>query len=259
MRFFAKLRGFSFVMLLLLAGCGGKQEKRPEAMSLNELKGKVTAFNEKNRPEDAIVYLEQIIAQYPEAQDIFEYKFMLADLYLKVGRLEEAHHLYKNYTQFYPGEVRAEEAHYKSILSKFYQTLKVSKDCDDTDTKKTIKQCKTYLGNITFAVHRSDVKDIQYTCERRLIDKEVYVFNTYLRRKKYQSAKSRLDYLRKTFSEKHPKLEAQILYLESKLAHKQKDGDLAKQKAEQLFEKHPESRFTKMAQGLVSGKKRRFF
>ena len=246
------------VVLIVLGGCA-KNEKQPAQMTFNELKTKAMVLLEKNKRQAAIVYLEQLVCQYPENQSIFEYKFILADLYLKVGRLEEAYSLYKHYTELYPSETRTEEAHYKSVLSKFYQTLKVSKDCDDTDTQSTIKRCKSYLLNDFYNQYRNDVNDIQYTCERRLIDKEIYVFNTYIRRKKFQSAKHRLDYLRTTFLEKHPTLEAQILFLEGKLAHKQRNNELAKKKVAVLFEKYPESRFTRMANNMLSSKKRFVF
>lgn len=242
------------VLATLIGGCG-KQVKNPEEMSFAELKGHALASIGKNKDENAIVYLERLVCEYPEHQDIFEYKFILADLYLKVGRLDAAYKLYKNYTKLYPSEARAEESHYKSILSKFYQTLKISKDCDDSDTHTTLKQCKAYLSNTLFHKYRDDVRDIQYTCERRLVDKEVYVFNTYLRRKKFQSAQNRIEYLKNNFLAKMPTLEAQILYLESKLAYKKKDQGVVKQKIERLFEKYPESRFTKMAHSMVSSKK----
>lgn len=255
-----RLKNFSLIFvvaLVLFAGCS-KREKKPENMEFEELRDKATSLVERNRKNQAIVCLEQLIAQYPENQDIFEYKFILADLYLKVGRLEEAYELYKHYTEFYPSEDRAEEAHYKSVLSKFYQTLKISKDCDDTDARNTVKRCEAYLKNDRFGQYKNDVRDIKYTCERRLIDKEIYVFDTYLRRKKFQSAQKRIDYLRTTFLEKHPALEAQILFLEGKLANKQKNGNLAEQKLEELFNKYPESRFTKMAYSMIAGKKKLF-
>jgi outer membrane assembly lipoprotein YfiO len=242
------------ILVALFGGCG-KNVKKPEEMGFAELKGQALACIDKKKDENAIVYLERLVSEYPENQDIFEYKFMLADLYLKVGRLDAAYKLYKNYARLYPSESRAEESHYKSILSKFYQTLKISKDCDDSDTHTTLKQCKAYLTNTLFHKYRDDVRDIQYTCERRLIDKEVYVFNTYLRRKKFQSAQNRIEYLRNNFLEKIPTLEAQILYLESKLAYKKKDQGVVKQKIETLFEKYPESRFTKMAHSMVSSKR----
>jgi len=251
---------FLFVALAtLFSGCGkAATTKKPEEMAFNELKTRVMDLLNKRKNEQAIVHLEQLIASYPENQDIFEYKFILADLYLKVGRLDEAYSLYTHYTMMYPSESRAEEAHYKSILSKFYQTLKLSKKCDDTDTQYTLAQCKSYLKKRSFQKYTKDVKDIQHTCERRLIDKEIYVFNTYLRRSKFLSARNRLDGLRKNFLDRYPSIEAQILYLESKLAHKQKKGEVAKQKVEVLFAKFPESRFTKMAHSMISAKKRTF-
>jgi len=245
---------FLFSISIFIAGCG-RRIRKPEDLTLAELKTSAISAVERNRKEEAIAYLEQLISQYPEHQDIFEYKFMLADMYMKVGRLDAAYNLYKHYTELYPSEAKAEEAHYKSILSKFYQTLKVSKDCDDSDTQRAIKQCQAYLSVPLYNAYRNDVKDIRYTCERRLIDKEVYVFNTYMRRKKFQSAKNRIDYLRETFLPKHPTLEAQILYLESLLAQKQKNKKLVDEKVEELFEKFPTSRFTRMAQGVSSKKK----
>lgn len=243
--------------LALFAGCGKKVQK-PEEMAFDDLKTNALALIDKNKNSGAIAYLELLVSQYPEHQDIFEYKFVLADLYLKVGRLEEAYSLYNHYTQMYPSESKAEDAHYKSILATFYQTLKVSKKCDDSDTLRTIAHCKAYITNKSFRKHDNDVRDIKSTCERRLIDKEIYVFNTYLRRKKYNSAKNRVAYLRETFLPDNPAIEAQILYLESKLAHKQSDGELAKNKAETLLTKYPESRFTKMAHSMISSKTRKF-
>jgi len=243
------------VILVAIAGGCSKHQKKPEDMGFAELKERALASIENKKDDNAIIYLERLVAEHPENQDIFEYKFMLADLYLKVGRLNAAYKLYKNYTRLYPSESRAEEAHYKSILSKFYQTLKISKDCDDSDTQTTLKQCSAYISNNLYSKYRNDVRDIQYTCERRLVDKEVYVFNTYLRRKKFQSAQNRIDYLKKNFLEKLPSLEAQILYLEGKLAYRQKNQDLVKKKIETLFDKYPESRFTKMAHSMVSNRK----
>ncbi|MCK4517836.1 outer membrane protein assembly factor BamD [Candidatus Babeliales bacterium] len=240
--------------LFLLAGCS-KRSKDPNDMSFDELKTQALSAVDRKKNDIAIGYLEQLVAQFPENQDIFEYKFMLADFYMKTGRLEEAYKMYKHYTKFYPSEDRAEDAHYKSILAKFYQTMKVSRSCDDTDAQQTMKRCKDYMANATYSKYRNDIKDIQYTCEARLIDKEVYVFNTYLRRGKVQSAKNRVDYLRTVFLPSNPSLEAQILYLESKLAQKQENKDGLKEKVETLFSKHPDSQYTKMAQGLLKPKK----
>ena len=245
------------VLAFLLGGCAKKSENSGQP-SFDELKNRAIAAMEHKKNEVAILQFEQMLMLYPENQDVFEFKLMLADLYLKTGRLDMAYKLYRNYSKMYPSDIKAEYANYKSILSKFYQTLKVSKDCDDTDAHKTVKRCKNYLGNPVFAQFRDDVRDVQYTCERRLIDKEVYVFNTYVRRGQLQSAKNRIDYLRTTFLPNHPKLAAQLLFMESKVAKRQKDDSLLREKIETLITDYPDSQYTRMAQGLLSSKQRKF-
>ena len=244
------------ILASLISGCA-KQQKEPKNMSLEELREKITTALNSKKSHYAIEPLEQVILKYPEHQDLAEYKIILADLYLKVGRLEEAYKLFKNYTKYYPSDARAEESHYKSVLSKFYQTLKVSKSCDDSDTQKTIKRCKDYLTNSYYAQYKNDIRDIQYTCERRLIDKEIYVFNTYIKKGKFQSAQNRLEYLKENYLPRHNFLEAQLLYLEGRLAKEQKNISLTKEKVEQLANNFPDSQYTKQAQGLLSAK--RFF
>ena len=246
---------YIFFVVFFFVGCAKRTTKDINDMSFDDLKGKAMTALDVKKNENAIKYLEYLVTQHPDHQDIFEYKFILADLYLKSGKLEAAYRLYKNYIKMYPSEKKTELAYYNSILAKYYQTLKVSKDCDEEDTTKAMRLCKSYLNNSQHKKYRGEVTDIQYTCERRLIDKEVYVFNTYLLRNKLQSAQCRLDHLRGTYVSKHPALEAQLLYLEGKLAQKQKNDDLVQKKAEKLFAMHPDSEYAKKAQGLVRKRK----
>ena len=250
-------KGLSVAVLmmsvLLFAGCGKKQ-KTTEEMVFQELEEKVeTAMNSKKQ-ESAVEFLEQLVTRFPEKSTVSKYKLMLSDLYLKAVSLEAAFELYRNFGTMYPGDKKAEYAMYKAILSKFYQTLKVNGMCDQSDAEVTLELCKQYLNNQLFAEHQEDVRDISYTCERRLIDKEVYVFNSYLRKKKFQSAENRVKYLRTTFLKNHKSLEPQILFLECKLAHRQKNEDLRKEKIETLMKDYNDSQFTRMAMGMVSKK-----
>jgi outer membrane assembly lipoprotein YfiO len=242
--------------LFLLGGCG-KQETPKEEMAFNELKEKVVAELDGKKTERAVEYLEQMINRFPESPDIAEYKLMLADLYLKTGSLDAAYKLYKNYNKMYPGEIKAEYAIYKAILSRFYQTLKISHQCDQSDTEKTLTLCHSYMDNPMYHEYRGDVKDIHYTCERRLIDKEVYVFNSYLvqsrnRPDRLKSAQNRIKYLKERFLPNHKTLEPQLLFLECKLAQRQNDDQKLNDTVESLINDHNGSQFTRMAMGLAN-------
>jgi len=238
------------VLAILISGCA--KQKKKEDMAFNDLKSRATAYMDKKRYDDAAEYFEQIVSQHPDHPDIAAYKLVLAGLYFKLGKYPAAYEMYEHFNQFYPASSKAEYAKYRAVLAKYYQTLKM--DCDQTETEEATRLCQEYLNNTDYRKYRTDVVDIQKTCEHKLVDKEVYVFNFYLRQGKYDAAEKRLETLRKTYLASNNALDARLLYLESKLAKKQKNKTLLTKNIEKLATKYPESQFTLMAQSLVSSK-----
>jgi outer membrane assembly lipoprotein YfiO len=217
-------------------------------MSFDELKQKTLTAIEKQKNDEAIEYLEKMVAQNPDNEQISEWKLKLADLYFESGNLPSAQQMYERFIQFYPSDSNAEYAHYHSILSKFYQTLRI--DCDQSDTQDAIKLCNEYLAKSTFVKYKSDIKDIQNTCERKLIDKEIYVYDFYLNKGNYAAAQKRLQDLKDNYLIKNPDIEARLLFLECQLAQKQKNNQVLNDKLEVLMFKYPDSQFTTKAQML---------
>lgn len=236
-------------LVSLLSGCA-KQTKNKEEMSFDELKEKTFVSLDKKDHETAAECLECIIAQHSDRQDIAKYKMLLAETYFKDGRHSSAHEIYEHFNQFYPSDKLAEYSKYKSILAKFYQTLRP--DCDQTPTEEALKLCKDYLNTNDYQQYRRDVEDIKKTCMQKLVDKEVYVFDFYLHQKQYDAARKRIDYLKATHLPSNPSLEPRLLYLECKLAKRQKQVDIVEQNLMTLASKYPESQFTSMGQALVA-------
>ncbi len=236
-------------LLLLLPQCA-KEEKKTETLTFKELKKETLSALKDNNHKDAIKPLEALIAEHSEKQDIGKYKLLLADSYFNTGNLPSAYQMYDHFTDFYPSDKHAEYATYQALRTKFYQTLRV--DCDQTETEQAINLCKKYLKKNEYNKYQKDVEDIQYTCERKLIDKEVYVYNFYLRKRKFKSARNRLAYLKDNFLEKDNNLNPRILFLEAKLAQKEKDSPALTDKIEKLMDEYPESQFTRMAQRLTT-------
>ena len=244
---------FALGSIMLLTSCA--KQKTKDEMNFEELRQKAFVCLDKKKRDEAIEYLEHIIAQHPDRPDIAKYKLLLAEVHFKVGNYPSAYELYDHFNQFYPSDTRAEYAKYQAILSKFYQTLRM--DCDQTQTGETVKLCEEYLENKMYKNYAVDVTDIKKTCENKLIDKEVYVFNFYLKQGEFDSALGRLKYLRENFLTSNPGLEARLLYLESLLAKKQKNVALVKENLEKLETKFPTSHFTQMTQALIT--KQSFF
>lgn len=240
---------FALGLVSLMASCA-KQTKSKEEMNFEELKEKTFVYLERKNNEGAIEVLEQIVAQHSDRQDIGKYKMLLAETYFKDGKHAPAHEMYEHFNQFYPSDKFAEYAKYKSILAKFYQTLR--SDCDQTPTEEALKLCRDYTDTVSYQKYRRDVEDIKKTCVQKLIDKEVYVYDFYLHQKQYDAARKRIDFLKATYLPNHPSVEPRLLYLECKLAKRQKQNDIVVQNLETLASKYPDSQFTSMGQALVA-------
>jgi len=243
---------FFYAVLLLVAVSLSQcaKERKREDMTLAELSDHAAKAAAKKKGDDVIAYLEEIIGRFPDCDKISDYKMKLADQYFKDGQYPAAQELYEHFNQFYPADKLAEHAKYQSVLSMFKQTLR--RDCDQSETEDTIKLCEDYLKNDTYKQYRADVTRIQSTCENKLIDKEAYVFDFYVKHSNYDAARNRLKHLKEKFSGTTVALNSRFLYLECKLARKEKDMTTLNKKLEFLVAKYPDSPYTLMAQALVS-------
>jgi len=248
--YFSSFLGLACAVVILLGSIGCSKQKTKDDMTLPELAKKTTALLEKKKYDDAITHLETLIARFPDNPNVGKYKMLLAELYFKREEYPSAQELYEHYNQFYPSDTSAEYAKYKSLLAMHYQTLR--SECDQTETEETVRLCNEYLQNNQYTKYRKDVLDIKKTCTDKLIDKEVYVFNFYLKQDQFDAAHSRLKSLKDKYLAANKSIEPRLLYLETKLAQREKNKKVLHERLDLLMQKYPESQFTQMAQGLIS-------
>jgi len=213
-------------------------------MNAEELATKAHAYIKNKRHDDAIQYVGELISRYPDHAKVGKYKILLAELQFKAKNYRAAKELYDNFSEFFPADKHAQYARYKTILSSFYQTLPA--DCDQSYTEETARLCKEYLSKSGASKYSKDVKKIFAQSQERLAEKEVYVFDFYLRKQQFDAARNRLAYLKEKFAHEST-LEPRIAYLEYKLALKEKKYDVADQQKNKLLANYPTSRFAEMA------------
>lgn len=250
----SRLCGFVLVAgsFLLSVGCSKHipAKKKKDAQELVELKNEVLKRRAAQDYEGAIASLQRIIREHPDHEGMNNVKLMLADSFMKVKQYPAAFTLYDNFVLNYPSDKQSEFARYQAILAKFYQTL--SPDRDQTVTQETMTLCDAYLASLSNQMYRKDVADIYNTCEQKLIDKELYVYNFYLNKGEYQAAGKRLEYLREHYLGKQKEdLEPRLMFLECKLAEAQHKHEALEKIAENLCEIYPESLYARMAQAFV--------
>lgn len=246
------LPGACLVLLALVSGCAKEQKK--ENMSFNELNSFADKAKQKKHNDDAMGYLEEALGRFSDNEKIHQVKLDLAELHFDSGNYQAAHELYENFNQLYPADAQAEYAKYKSILSMYRQTLDVH--CDQTETENTIRLCREYLQKGIYKKFTKEIIDIQKLCENKLFNKEIYVFNFYFNKGKYDAAGHRLKTIKHKFAAALSEHEDQLLYLECKLAQKEKNKKLIRHNLDELMTKYPTSEFTLMAQNLTA--KRQF-
>ncbi len=232
----------ALILALLVSGCA--KHKTKDTMNAEELAKKAQAHIKNKKHENAIQYVTELVARYPDHPRAGKYKILLAELQFKAENYSAAKELYDNFSEFFPSDKHAEYARYKTILSSFFQTLPA--DCDQSYTEETVTLCKDYLSKDTLSKYRNDVEKILAQNQERLAEKEISVFNFYLGKKQFDAARSRLAYLKEKFSS-DTTLEPRIVYLEYKLALREKKSDIALEHMNKLLTAYPESQFATMA------------
>lgn len=127
------------------------------------------------------------------------YKLGLADYCFQRQDYEKASIGYEEFFLLYPGSQEAEYAQYKSILCSFFLCL--SSDRDQTQTLKTISLVQFFLARAKNEKFIEESKEIHTTCRKKLFEHEAHVFAHYISRQKFTSAKKRIEYIEKNFTD----------------------------------------------------------
>jgi outer membrane protein assembly factor BamD (BamD/ComL family) len=258
MQFFIRASGLALtaVFLLGIGSCSDSKNsqsatERRAALAKEDLLRKKEEAANLNDPERVAACLEQLVVQHPDAAECKEWRLQLASTYLNLGTLEPAYRVYKDYTKLYPNDPHTEEAGFQALYAKYKQTVRMRKECDTSEAKKTIKLCEKYLANPHNVTRRVEAEDIKKTCENRIFNKEIYVVETNLAYGKIQSAKTRLESLKDIYLPNNAELEPHLMYMECKVARADNRPNDVKEIYAGLQTKFPESPFVKMAQAQV--------
>lgn len=246
---------------LVLGGCGKKKEEPEKVVVVDAAERKkelvaniFTAVNKRDY-DNAQRMIADFIDFYPGDTEIPSFKLMLADVKYEQEKFAEAFEAYEHFQEYYPADQHAEYAAYKAAHAKFNQANHVA--CDSTPIEKTLELCRSYLAHRDYLRYRAQMEDLARTCERNLLDKELYVVNSYITQNRFASARHRLSTVADRF-ELSMEGKAHYLYCKAKLAKAENnEGELAAT-MDDLHTGFPESQFTVMADRLA-GKKSLLF
>lgn len=220
--------------------------------TLEEMIEQINLETEKGQHAAAAQWLEKVIRRYPENPKLVDYRYKLAESYFLAKKYPLAAEAFLTFSKFYPADPREADARYFALMSKYNYSKSFSVECDSSITKEVVELGEKLLADESMFSRKEEIILVLNHCGERLLNKEVAVFDSYLRRGKFDAAEVKLDKIKSEYLAKNKTIEPRVVYLECKLAKKTNDSKAAQSCLDLLLEKYPESKFTRMASGLVS-------
>ncbi|MBP7854552.1 outer membrane protein assembly factor BamD [Candidatus Babeliales bacterium] len=168
-------------------------------MTDDELITTLAYAKQANDKELAIKTYYHLISQSKSQETLKQYKLDFADYSFQNQDYDKSLMAYEDFGILYPGSIEAEYAQYKSIVCCFMLSLEF--DRDQSNTQKTISLCQLFLPKAKDETFIKETQKMYKTCRQRLFDHDIYVFETYMKLHKFKSAKQRLEYIQKEFSD----------------------------------------------------------
>lgn len=196
--------------------------------------------------EEAVKFLTRLTTLLKSTVAIKNIKLEIADINFERGALKLSATEYEDFLKLYPGDIKAEYAQYKGLLSNFYTML--SADRDQTPTLNTIKLADAFLEKSDmYKQYNNDVKAIKTRCYYALYDHEVTVFEYYMKKGSPKAAEQRLANLKKSYQTVLPDTQPKNLHMEYRVALAKNDTAGAQKVHKKLASLYP-NYATKLAQ-----------
>jgi outer membrane protein assembly factor BamD len=185
--------GMAFLLVALLSACGGgaaSKDPAPETRTAEELfkQGEVELATAK-RPDDALVFFEDVERLYPYSEWAKRAVIMQAFTLHKAENYEEARLAAQRYVDFYPGGDDEAYAHYLLALSFYDQIDEVGRD--QGLTFQALQALRVVIEQYPDSEYaRSAMLKFDLAFDH-LAGKEMEIGRYYLKRKNYAAAINR--------------------------------------------------------------------
>lgn len=173
--------------------------KHFKLMNYEELKAKRDELIAQNKKFPAINYVERMLDQTKDLNEIRELRIMLADLYFDTEDYPKAQKKFAEFKTFYPNHAKTEHASLYEIESAWLQST--SPDRDQTKSHEIIDLANEFLKNINFTEKREAVKNIKKESQVKLLCQEINTIEFYLKEKNTNAVAKRIEFLKNQFKE----------------------------------------------------------
>jgi len=181
---------FSLLFFFVLVSC--QTAKKPEETTAQELFLKADKQSQRGYYLEAIETLSKLKHFYPYSELGPRADLLKADMAFKQSEWKQAEKSYQDFQALYPLHKDKEYAHFQQILSLDHQIPQAaSRDISSSD--QILKVISSFEKMFSKSKYKEQVLEIKNKIYNRQAEKEFKIASFYLKKKKYQSALSRLE------------------------------------------------------------------
>jgi outer membrane assembly lipoprotein YfiO len=124
----------------------------------------------------------------------------MAHLLFDVRDYTKASQMFNEFALLYPGCDEVESAMYQAIVST--SNLMLDAEHDQSKTIEVLELTQKFLERTSFTHYKKEVEVIASQCEERLLESDINIFNFYISRGNYVAANTRLESIKKEYTQK---------------------------------------------------------
>ncbi|OGQ17667.1 MAG: hypothetical protein A3B70_08075 [Deltaproteobacteria bacterium RIFCSPHIGHO2_02_FULL_40_11] len=235
-----------FVFLACLFGCaGGDVKKTQEKIDLEV----AMDFQKAGRYDLALERFQSIRNKYPLSPEAVEAELQIAETYYLAENYIEALAYFKTFRDLHPSHKQVDFAAYRIALCN-YKQIPPTIDRDLTPAQKALETFQEFLDEFPHSKYAKEIKEKQKSANQQLAEKEMYIAEFYLKRKKYQAAAGRLEEILKKY--RNLGFDEKALYYQGLCYYHMDKKNQATRVLNSFLSRFPESQFAGQAKELLS-------
>ena len=229
------------MLTLFLGACGSGPTRSSNAAEDRYKYAQELAKNE--RYEEAIQEFQEVKNKHPYSRFAVEAELEIANLYFKRESFIEAQSAYEVFKSLHPQHAQSDLVTFRIGLS-FFNQLPSSIDRDLSLAKKAIASFEEVARKYPQSAHAPEAAAKLLAAQAMLTEKEFYIADFYLKKKKYKSALARYE---RAMDDHSDKLKDRALYGAVVCAMYVGAVDKGKKYFSELLERFPDSPYAKTA------------
>ena len=187
----------AFLLLALVLIVGGCAHDETKIRSAQELFQEATELAEKGKVEKAVEKFMEVRTYYPGDDLARKSLLATADLYYEQEDYASALQSYEEFRLLYPTDVESAYSLHRIAMSHFKQIG--TPDRDQTETVRAIQTFESFLSSYPNSPYAEEAKTRLAEAKSTLAKHYVYIGKFYLKKKKYEAACNRFQYVREHY------------------------------------------------------------